>query len=338
MRRGISRGNLGVILVISLSIILAIFSAIFSSRFATAMRRWSGGQWIRDFGPRLHEKKSGTATMGGLVILLLWGISLAILHTHLAKSSLFIFTSALLFGGIGLIDDIISQVHKRSLGLLPRQKIILSLLATLVLFLAFPSLVRTAILVPFSHSTFVLTRVGFFFLLAAVFLATTNSMNLTDGLDGLATGTSLIILAGYAVLFHDHATLATILPLIGTLIGFLWVNTYPARIFLGDVGSFALGGAVAALAITTGTSLCLPLLAGLLVAESSSVILQVTYFKLTGRRVFKISPFHHHLEAAEGIDYPYLLPNIEWPEPKIVMRLWIVQGVLVAIGVISVYR
>jgi len=327
-----------VTLIISLSIILAIISAIVSSRFATAMLRWSSGQWIRDYGPHLHERKSGTATMGGMVILLLWGISLAILRTHLAKSSLFIFTSALLFGGIGLLDDIMSQVHRRSLGLLPRQKIILSLLATLALFLAFPSSVHTAILVPFSHLTFVLPRAGFFFLLAGVFLATTNSMNLTDGLDGLATGTSLIILAGYAVLFHDHATLATLLPLIGTLTGFLWVNTHPARLFLGDVGSFALGGAVAALAITTGTSLSLPLLAGLLVAESSSVILQVTYFKLTGRRVFKISPFHHHLEAAAGIDYPYLLPNIEWPEAKIVMRLWIVQGILVAIGVISVYR
>jgi phospho-N-acetylmuramoyl-pentapeptide-transferase len=163
-------------------------------------------------------------------------------------------------------------------------------------------------------------------------------MNLTDGLDGLATGTSLIILAGYTILFHDHATLVAILPLIGILVGFLWVNTYPARLFLGDVGSFALGGAIGAIALATGTSLCLVFLAALLVAESVSVILQVTYFRFTGRRIFKISPFHHHFEVAQGIDYDYLLPNVEWPEPKIVTRLWIVQAILVGVGILSVYH
>lgn len=302
------------------------------------MRKGTHGQRIRDYGPQMHEQKSGTATMGGIVIVLLWGISLAILHRYISMSGLFILLSALLFGGIGLIDDLLSQVHKRSLGLLPHQKIVLSFLATITLFFTFPSLAHIPILVPFSHATFVLPRAAFFFLLVGVFLSTTNSMNLTDGLDGLATGTSLIILAGYTILFHDHMTLATILPLMGILTGFLWVNTYPARLFLGDVGSFALGGAVAGLAITTGTSLSLPLLAGLLVAESSSVIVQVTYFKLTGRRIFKISPFHHHFEVAKGIDYSYLLPNVEWPEPKIVTRLWIVQAILVTVGVMSIYR
>ncbi len=160
-------------------------------------------------------------------------------------------------------------------------------------------------------------------------------MNLTDGLDGLATGTTLLILCGYLLLFPSHAILPVILPLVGILVGFLWVNAYPAQLFLGDVGSFALGGVVAALALTSGTALILPLLAGLLVLEASSVILQVGYYRLTKRRIFKISPLHHHFEHAEGIDYPYLLPNVEWPEPKIVLRLWIVEGISVGLGLLA---
>lgn len=302
------------------------------------MRKEELGQRIRDYGPQLHEKKSGTPTMGGMVIIVLWGIAIGIFHNDISRDTLFIFSSALLFGGIGLLDDLLSQIHKRSLGLLARQKILLSLFVTLILFFSFPSLSRIAILIPFSLATFILPRAAFFFLLCGVFLSTTNSMNLTDGLDGLATGTSIIVLVAYVMLFHDHVTLATILPLIGILIGFLWVNTYPARLFLGDVGSFALGAVIGALALTTGTSLSLPLLAGLLVAESASVIVQVTYFRLTGRRIFKISPFHHHFEAAEGIGYKYLLPNIEWAEPKIVTRLWIAQVILAGIGILSIYR
>jgi phospho-N-acetylmuramoyl-pentapeptide-transferase len=116
------------------------------------------------------------------------------------------------------------------------------------------------------------------------------------------------------------------------------MNTHPAQIFLGDVGSFALGGIVAGLALTSGTALILPLIAGLLVLESSSVILQVGYYRLTGKRIFKISPFHHHFEHAEGIDHTYLLPTVEWPEAKIVMRLWIVQAVFIGLGILAVYR
>ena len=338
MRRRVSRGILGVPRAVGISLLFGIVAAICAGLFASLMRKEALGQRIRDYGPRLHTKKSGTPTMGGVVIVILWGIALAILHSDISSNGLFIFLSGLLFGGIGLLDDLLSQIHRRSLGLLPHQKIVLSLFVTLILFFAFPFLYRVPIMIPFSSATFILPRVVFFFLFCWVFLSATNSMNLTDGLDGLAAGTSIIILAGYTILFHDHETLSTVLPLIGILVGFLWVNTYPARLFLGDIGSFALGGAIAALALATGTSLSLALLAGLLVAESASVIAQVIYFKLTGRRIFKISPFHHHFEAAEGIDYKYLLPNVEWPEPKIVTRLCIVQAILVGIGILSVYR
>ena len=323
--------------IIGTSLLFALVAAIGAGLFAFLMRREALGQRIREYGPQLHAKKSGTPTMGGVVILTLWGIALAILHNDVSSDGLFIFLGGLLFGMIGLLDDLLSQIHRRSLGLLPREKIALSLFVTLVLFFSFPALYQVPIRIPFSSIAFGLPRAVFFFLLCGVFLSTTNSMNLTDGLDGLATGTSIIILAGYMILFHDHATLTAILPLIGILVGFLWVNTYPARLFLGDVGSFALGGVIGALALATGTSLSLVLLAGLLVAESASVIVQVTYFRLTGRRIFKISPFHHHFESAKGIDYDYLLPNVEWPEPRIVTRLWIVQAILMGIGVLSIH-
>ena len=324
--------------IVALSLLFAVVTSITAGPFVSGMRRISHGQHIRDYGPQLHVNKTGTATMGGALILLLWGGAAAILHTDIPQEGLFVLLNALLFGGIGLLDDLLSQVHSRSLGLLPRQKIALSSLAVVVLFFAFPSLQHTAILVPFSRVTFLLPRPLFFLLMCGVLISTTNSMNLTDGLDGLAAGTSIIVLSAYLVLFHDRAMTATILPLIGILIGFLWVNSYPARLFLGDVGSFALGGAIGGLAITTGTELSLPLIAGLLVAESASVIVQLTYFRFTRRRIFKISPLHHHFEAAEGIDYDYLLPDAEWPEPKIVVRLWIVQTVLAVTGILSLYR
>jgi len=323
--------------VVGISLFFTVLAAISAGLFARLMKKEALGQRIRDYGPQLHEKKSGTPTMGGVIIIVLWGISIGILHRDISRDALFVFVSALLFGGVGLIDDLLSQIHRRSLGLLPHQKIVLSLFVALILFLAFPSLANIAISVPFSHVAFVLPRPAFFFLLCGVLLSTTNSMNLTDGLDGLATGTAIIVFSGYLVLFHDHATLASILPLIGILAGFLWVNTYPAHLFLGDVGSFALGGAIGALALSTGTSFSLPLLAGLLMAESASVIIQVVYFRLTGRRIFKISPFHHHFEAAEGIDYHYLLPSVELAEPKIVTRLWIAQAILVGVGILSIH-
>jgi len=338
VRWRVSRGILGVPRIIATSVLFTIVAAICAGWFASLMRKGAHGQRIRDYGPQLHAKKSGTPTMGGVVIVILWGIALVILRRDISPDSLFISLSTLLFGGIGLLDDLLSQIRHRSLGLLPYQKIVLSVFVALILFFSFPSLYRIPIMLPFSSVTLILPRAIFFFLLCGVFLSTTNSMNLTDGLDGLATGTSIIILAGYAILFHDQATLGTILPLIGILVGFLWINSYPARLFLGDVGSFALGGAIGAIALATGTSLSLVLLAGLLVAESASVIVQVTYFRFTGRRIFKISPFHHHFEVAQRIDYDYLLPNVEWPEPRIVMRLWIVQAILTGIGILSVYR
>ncbi len=325
-------------LLAGVTLLLIPTTAVVTHLFANEMHNASLGQRIRDYGPRLHEKKGGTPTMGGVVILLMWGLSFLLLSQfrHPSWKETFVFLCGLAFGTIGFIDDLLSLLRKRSLGLSPWQKILLVTGISLVLFLAFPQLREVPIQIPFSSLTLSLPAPLSLLLLWGVFLATTNSMNLTDGLDGLATGVSILILIAYFTI--APALSGITLPLVGILIGFLWINTHPAQIFLGDVGSFALGGIVAGLALTSGTALILPLIAGLLVLESSSVILQVGYYRLTGKRIFKISPFHHHFEHAEGINHTYLLPTVEWPEPKIVMRLWIVQAVFIGLGILAVYR
>jgi len=239
------------------------------------------------------------------------------------------------FGAIGLLDDFLSLRHLRSLGLSPLQKIILVSAVSTALYFAFPYVSRAPLQVPFASVTLSLPPIAFFFLAWAVYLWTTNSMNLTDGLDGLATGVTILILCGFLVIAPTRELAGVILPLIAILTGFLWVNAHPAHLFLGDVGSFALGGVVAALALASGAVLILPLLAGLLVLESGSVILQVACFRLTGKRIFMISPLHHHFESAEGIRHSYLLPAVEWPEPKITLRLWIVQALFVGLGIFA---
>lgn len=324
-------------LLLAFCLLLVPVTALAAHLFATGMQRASVGQRIREYGPHLHEKKSGTPTMGGTVVLLLWGICIPVLHRFdlLSPEGLFIFLAGLSFGGIGLVDDLLSLRHNRSLGLHAYQKILLTTALSIFLFFLFQRIIQVPVRVPFSSLTLLLSPVLSFLLLWAVFLATTNSMNLTDGLDGLAVGVTLLILTGYLVIFPGPKLSGVILPLVGILAGFLWINTYPARLFLGDVGSFALGGTVAALALVSGTALILPLLGGLLVFESGSVILQVASYRFTGRRIFKISPLHHHFERAEGVDYPHLLPLVEWPEPKITLRLWIVQGLFVGLGILA---
>lgn len=320
-----------------LSLLLIPISALFSHAFGEGMKRASFGQQIRLYGPTLHATKRGTPTMGGIVILLLWGVSLLLSRwaQGLSEQSVFILSAGVTCGLIGLLDDLLAQRRRCPLGLSPLQKVFLVTLASVMLFFVFPQVFHVPLRVPFSSLTFALPSTFLRFLLCwVVFTATTNSMNLTDGLDGLAAGVTLLILIGFLVL-SPQATLLPLLPLVGILGGFLWVNAYPAQLFLGDVGSFALGGVVAATALATGTALILPLLAGLLVLEMGSVLLQVTCYRLTRRRIFKMSPFHHHFEQTGEIDSPYLLPKIEWPEPQITIRLWILQGFFVGLGILA---
>ena len=322
-----------------LSLSLIPLSAALSYAFGEGMKRASFNQQIRPYGPTLHAMKSGTPTMGGVVILLLWGASLSLLHwiQGLSTQSVFILSAGVTCGFIGLMDDLFAQRRRRSLGFSPLQKVLLVTLASVLLFLVFPPEIWNVPLnIPFSSLTLLppSTFLGFL-LFWFVFTAMTNSMNLTDGLDGLAAGTTLLILIGFLVL-SPQVALPSLVPLVGILIGFLWVNSYPAQLFLGDVGSFALGGVVAATALSSGLILILPFLAGLLVLETGSVILQVLYYRLTGRRIFKMSPFHHHFEQTGEIDSPYLLPKIEWPEPKITLRLLILQALFIGLGILAV--
>jgi len=318
-------------------ILLIPTSAFISTAFASFMRSCSLGQQIRAIGPEGHLNKVGTPTMGGIVVLAIWILGTAALGSvyPLTLRSGFILASGFLFGAIGAADDLISIRKRRSLGLSPLQKIFISSLAAVVLFFGFSAVLKTPLRVPFSSLTVALPPIGSFFLAWFVFLATTNGMNLTDGLDGLATGVTILILIGAALLLPTLENLALTLPLIAALIGFLWINAHPARLFLGDVGSFALGGIVASLAMASGTTLILPILGGIAVLETGSVILQVIWLKATGRRLFKMSPLHHHFERETKPIGDYVLPAPEWSETTITTRFLILEALFVLLALLA---
>ncbi len=321
-----------------LFIVLAPVSAAAAAGFACWMHHCNLGQRIREYGPTLHAGKSGTPTMGGTVILVLWGLAIggiAIVH-FIPWQGWFVLMAAGVAGMVGGADDLLSIRRHRSLGLRAWQKVMLVTVAAGVMFAIFPEIAQIPFRVPFSTTVVALPNWAAFLVYWGVFLATTNSMNLTDGLDGLAAGTTILILSGFLLFGSANEIAPVLFPLIPILIGFLWVNFHPAHLFLGDVGAFTLGGAVAGAAVVSGTSFLLPILAGLLVIEAGSVIVQITAFKGFGVRVFKISPFHHHFEHADGVNYRFLLPNVEWAEEKIVVRLWIVASLFVALGVLAV--
>jgi len=216
-----------------------------------------------------------------------------------------------------------------------RYKLLLSLFLSLAFFLWLNSYALEGIRIPFTHSAVSLPWGPYLFLVLLVLISTVNAMNLTDGLDGLAAGTTIIVLITYSAIVYlqGKIELLNLIIIFGMiLLGFLWFNFYPARLFLGDTGSFALGGFVGALAILTGTELILPIIAIVPVMEALSIIIQVISFKFFGIRVFKVSPLHHHFEKAKGINYPFLLPTVEWPEPTITIRFWIVSAIFGLIG------
>jgi phospho-N-acetylmuramoyl-pentapeptide-transferase len=304
------------------------------------LQRLQIGQYIREEGPKAHQAKAGTPTMGGVLIVagilvptLLWG--------DLSNRNVWILVFATLaFGAIGFVDDFEKVVKKRNLGLTARRKlwsqIAVSLLigtALYVLSLIDPTQYSTQVVFPFVK-TLTPDLSAFYILFAlAVLVGSTNAVNVTDGLDGLAIGTTLIAAAALTVLAYvsGHKVFSTYLDLlfqpsagevtvfcgamVGASMGFLWWNCYPARIFMGDTGSLALGGALGTVAILIKQELLLFSVMGLFVIEALSVILQVTSFKLTGRRIFRMSPLHHHFEL------------VGWKEPQIVIRFWIVAFV-----------
>jgi phospho-N-acetylmuramoyl-pentapeptide-transferase len=272
------------------------------------------GQMIREEGPKSHLKKAGTPTMGGIIML----IPLIIVSFLLAKGSNNMMLSALLvtlgYGIIGFIDDFIKVVQKRSLGLRAYQKLIGQIgIAVIFAYYAYTnSIIGSSVIIPFSDTPLDL---GVMYIPVTVFIivGVVNSVNLTDGLDGLASGVTTVVAAtftliclAYSVSLMDSGQLyfgnelsnlgVFAGALTGVCLGFLKFNSNPAQVFMGDTGSLALGGAVASIAIIMKLQLFLPIMGGIFVIETLSVILQVIYFKLTGKRIFRMSPIHHHFE------------------------------------------
>jgi phospho-N-acetylmuramoyl-pentapeptide-transferase len=301
------------------------------------LQRLQVGQYIRDDGPEGHRRKAGTPTMGGALILFA-ALGATLLWTDLGNFYVWIALLTILgYGVIGFVDDYLMQVRKRSKGLSVRGKFwlqaALGLLIGLLLY-AHPGF-DTRVTIPFFKNLSPDLGWGYVFFAALVIVGTSNAVNLTDGLDGLAIGPVIIAGATYMIFAYvaGHRHIADYLQinfvpgsgemsvfcgvLIGAGLGFLWFNAYPAQVFMGDVGSLSLGASIGTMAVITKQEIMLVLVGGLFVIEALSVIFQVGFFKMTnGRRIFRMAPLHHHFEL-KG-----------WPEPKVIVRFWIVSMAL----------
>jgi phospho-N-acetylmuramoyl-pentapeptide-transferase len=291
--------------------------------FIPILRRLKFGQQIRAEGPQGHYKKAGTPTMGGTIILL--ALSLAFLRFAEKNLDYYVLLVASLgFGLIGFLDDYIKIVFKRSLGLTAKQKLFGQLFfAAIVCYLLFVSGHNTDLIIPITGQAIPLGWLYYVFVVI-VMLGTANAVNFTDGLDGLLSGTSAIAFGAFAVIAMIHTEPEAAFfsaAMIGAVLGFLVFNAHPAKVFMGDTGSLGIGGGLAAVAILTKTELLLILIGGIFVIESLSVIIQVVSFKTRGKRVFKMSPLHHHYELSG------------WSEWRIVITFWLAGLILAALGI-----
>ena len=300
------------------------------------------GQSVRDDGPQSHLSKAGTPTMGGALILVCIAIS-TLLWANLSNRYIWVvLLVTCAFGVVGWVDDYRKVVEKNSRGLPARWKFfwqsVAGLGAAIFLYVNAPGAAETALIVPFFKS--VVIPLGPFFILITylAIVGTSNAVNLTDGLDGLAIMPTVMVASALAIFAYlsGHASFAQYLhipfisgsgelivfcgALAGAGLGFLWFNTYPAQVFMGDVGALALGAALGVIAVIVRQEVILIIMGGVFVMETVSVILQVASFKLTGRRIFRMAPIHHHFEL-KG-----------WPEPRVIVRFWIITLVLVLIG------
>lgn len=287
------------------------------------------GQTIRDDGPQSHLKKNGTPTMGGIMITIAIIIPTLIM-TGIKSDILMALLCMVGFGAVGFFDDYVKINKERSLGLTPMQKIILQVALSfiLVLYRYFNIGDGIQFIVPFTHSGI---NIGLLYIpfMTVVILGIVNAVNLTDGLDGLASGITSIV-SIFFILFAsmvakniDISQMAA--ATLGACVGFLWFNVNPAKIFMGDMGSMALGGAVTSFALFTNSVLAIPIVGGIYFAEALSVIIQVLYFKKTKKRIFKMAPLHHHYEQCG------------WPETKVVFIFWIVAVILAWIGIVAMF-
>ncbi len=299
-------------------------------------------QPIREDGPKGHFSKAGTPTMGGLLILL--AVTLAtLLWADLRNRQIWVvLTVTLAFGAIGLVDDYKKLVLNNCKGLSVRRKLCwqtaIALGAAVFLYATAKVPAETSYIVPFFKQVAVDLGWGFVLLTCLVIVGSSNAVNLTDGLDGLAILPAVLVggalgifayvsgnvnFASYLAVPHIFGTGELVVfcgALVGAGLGFLWFNAYPAQVFMGDIGALALGAALGTLAVLVRQEIVLMVMGGVFVVETLSVILQVASFKLTGRRIFRMAPLHHHFEL-KG-----------WPEPRVIVRFWIITVILVLIG------
>jgi len=304
------------------------------SSFIRFLQTRKFGQYVREEGPETHLIKAGTPTMGGVLMLMGLVAGLAVVaRPNPATFSVLLIVAAT--AGVGLYDDWQKVSKRHSEGLSARYKfLLLSLVVVLadVMALRYVGVTQNVIVPGFSNNLVLgpgVVGVGLFsVLMLFVIVGTTNAVNLTDGLDGLAAGAGGIALLTYtAIAFLERQYDLAIIcgAMVGAIIGFLWYNSHPAEIFMGDTGSLAIGGVLSAAAILTKTEMLLPVIGGLFVIVALSVMIQVVVFKLTRRRVFKMAPIHHHFEM------------LGWAENKVVVRFWIVQSAFSALGFLMYY-
>lgn len=329
------RGVLGVLTAFS-------FGLVFGPMMIENLVKNQIGQTVRTDGPQSHFSKSGTPTMGGVLILISIFLS-TLLWADLSNRFIWVVLAVtFVFGAVGWVDDYRKVVEKNSRGLPARWKYfwqsVAGLGAAIFLFMTAKVPAETQLFIPFFKS--VAWDMGIFYIVLSYFVivGTSNAVNLTDGLDGLAIMPSVLVGSALGVIAYvvGHKEFATYLnigyvphagelvvfcaSLAGAGLAFLWFNTYPAQVFMGDVGALALGAALGAVAVIIRHEIVLFIMGGIFVMETVSVILQVASFKLTGKRIFRMAPIHHHFEL-KG-----------WPEPRVIVRFWIITLVLVLIG------
>jgi phospho-N-acetylmuramoyl-pentapeptide-transferase len=319
-----------------------IISLLIGPKMIAAFAKYQIGQRVRDDGPKSHLPKAGTPTMGGALILVAIGAS-TLLWADLSNRFVWIaLLVTLAFGLVGFWDDYLKLVVGNSRGLIARYKYfwqsVAAIGAALALYYTANTPAETALYVPLFKAVAIPLGFGYVFLTYFVLVGTSNAVNLTDGLDGLAIMPAVLV--GGALGVFAYATGNTVFSnylgipfiegtgemlvfcatLVGAGLGFLWFNTYPAQVFMGDIGALALGAALAIVAVIVRQEIVLFIMGGVFVMETVSVMLQVASFKLTGKRIFRMAPIHHHFEL-KG-----------WAEPKVIVRFWIISVILVLVG------
>jgi phospho-N-acetylmuramoyl-pentapeptide-transferase len=320
------------------AIVAMVISIVAGPRFINFLRLREYGQQIREEGPAGHVVKQGTPTMGGLLFIFAAVVPYLIL-TNYSTPALTVFFCMVGCGAVGFLDDFIKLTHRRSLGLRARWKLLLLALITAVVgWVGYHRDFSTDIYMPGFKIPLSWAWFPFLFIIIA---GAANGVNLTDGIDGLAAGTGIIAVSTFTAMTviayirsgvpgHREVRLLDLsiigAALIGGLVGFLWYNAFPAEVFMGDTGSMAIGGALAGFAIMTKTEALLLLVGGIFLIEALSVMVQVGSFKYYGRRVFLMTPIHHHFEMKA------------WSETKIMVRFWILTAILCACGFALYYR